>query len=174
MTWGWVNDDRAFWVNYPFKRVLGVWNHSKRKHAFCVFGLLTQTLRVTGSPTSLYDNLFQSLVYVSRTDSQNKQNWCSLKKKQKKHTAQVDHTRPLFFLLHWQWEAAAAQHPASHRRMLATMSEKTHTNGWRGGNSDVALKMPSFLVSRFLFFLFLSSFKGTAGKSIPEREALGE
>jgi len=34
--------------------------------------------------------------------------------------------------------------------------------------------MPSFLLSRFIFFLFLSGFKGTAGKSIPEREALGE
>ncbi|RXN21796.1 protein FAM171A2-like [Labeo rohita] len=32
--------------------------------------------------------------------------------------------------------------------------------------------MPSFFVSRFLFFIFLSGFKGTAGKSIPEREAL--
>ncbi|XP_067291215.1 protein FAM171A2 [Pseudorasbora parva] len=32
--------------------------------------------------------------------------------------------------------------------------------------------MPSSLVYRFLFFLFLSSFKGTTGKSIPEREAL--
>ncbi|XP_073687208.1 protein FAM171A2 [Garra rufa] len=32
--------------------------------------------------------------------------------------------------------------------------------------------MPSFLVSRFLFFIFLSGFKGTAGKSIPEKEAL--
>uniref|UniRef100_A0A672S4M6 Family with sequence similarity 171 member A2 n=1 Tax=Sinocyclocheilus grahami TaxID=75366 RepID=A0A672S4M6_SINGR len=34
--------------------------------------------------------------------------------------------------------------------------------------------MPSFFVSRFLFFIFFSVFKGTAGKSIPEREALGE
>ncbi|XP_016146877.1 protein FAM171A2-like [Sinocyclocheilus grahami] len=32
--------------------------------------------------------------------------------------------------------------------------------------------MPSFFVSRFLFFIFFSVFKGTAGKSIPEREAL--
>ncbi|XP_001337555.2 protein FAM171A2 [Danio rerio] len=32
--------------------------------------------------------------------------------------------------------------------------------------------MPSFLVSRFLFFLILSVFKGTAGKSLPEREAV--
>lgn len=43
-----------------------------------------------------------------------------------KSTAQFDHTRPLFVLFHWQCQAAA-QHPASHRRMLATMSEKTHT-----------------------------------------------
>ncbi|XP_043082224.1 protein FAM171A2 isoform X2 [Puntigrus tetrazona] len=32
--------------------------------------------------------------------------------------------------------------------------------------------MPSFFVSRFLFFIFLGAFKGTAGKSIPEKEAL--